>query len=141
MRGVLVIFYFFSFLTQKMLKMKISTSVWGAQHPNPGQNMQQILILTCPIFRPVFRQILNLVQCWISGTWFKGLFSKVEIVFAIERNNNSEYGYFRNCFSILKFSSANLKGGITFLPYILKPYFVTKHLNVQPWWLGGRAVV
>ena len=30
--------HFFSFLAQKMLKMKISTSIWGAQHPNPGQN-------------------------------------------------------------------------------------------------------
>ena len=33
---------FFSSLTQKMLKITILTSVWGAQHPNVGQNIQQM---------------------------------------------------------------------------------------------------
>ena len=33
--------HFFSFLAQKMLKMTISTSVWGVQHPNAGRNIQQ----------------------------------------------------------------------------------------------------
>ena len=32
----------FRFLTQKMLKMTISTSVWSAHHPNAGQNIQQL---------------------------------------------------------------------------------------------------
>ena len=36
---------FFSFLAQKTLKMTIYNSIWGAQHPNTGQNIQQILIL------------------------------------------------------------------------------------------------
>ena len=35
--------HFFSFLGPKMLKMKISTSIWGEQHPNTGQNIQQLL--------------------------------------------------------------------------------------------------
>ena len=34
-------FTFFSFLAQKILKITIMTSVWGAQHPNAGQNIQQ----------------------------------------------------------------------------------------------------
>ena len=33
--------HFFSLLAQKMLKMAILTSVWGMQHPNAGQNIQQ----------------------------------------------------------------------------------------------------
>ena len=37
---VLYIFAFFNFLAQKMLNMTISTSNWGAQHPNAGQNIQ-----------------------------------------------------------------------------------------------------
>ena len=32
-----LIFFFFCFL---LLKMHILTSVWGAQHPNAGRNMQ-----------------------------------------------------------------------------------------------------
>ena len=28
-------------LIEKMMKMTISTSVWGAQHPNAGWNKQQ----------------------------------------------------------------------------------------------------
>ena len=36
--------YFFSFLAQKMLKMKISTSNWGAQHSVAGRNIQQASI-------------------------------------------------------------------------------------------------
>ena len=28
-----------------MLKMTISTSVWGAQHPNAGQNIQHLILL------------------------------------------------------------------------------------------------
>ena len=32
---------FFSFFAEKTLKMTISTSVWSAQHPNAGQNIQQ----------------------------------------------------------------------------------------------------
>ena len=32
---------FLSFSVQKMLKITISTSVWGAQHPNTGHNIQQ----------------------------------------------------------------------------------------------------
>ena len=39
-----LLFTFFSFLAQKTLKMKISTSMWGAQHPNAGQNIQQIIL-------------------------------------------------------------------------------------------------
>ena len=31
----------FSLLTQKTLKMHISTGVWSAQHPNAGPNIQQ----------------------------------------------------------------------------------------------------
>ena len=33
--------FFFSFLVQKTLKIKILTSVWSAQHPNAGRNIQQ----------------------------------------------------------------------------------------------------
>ena len=33
---------FFSFLPQKTLKMTILTSVWSAQHPNPGQTIQHL---------------------------------------------------------------------------------------------------
>ena len=29
------------FLAQKMLKMTVSTSVWSAQHPIAGRNIQQ----------------------------------------------------------------------------------------------------
>ena len=36
----LLYMHFFSFLAQKMLKMTISTSVWGAQHPSAGRNIQ-----------------------------------------------------------------------------------------------------
>ena len=38
---------FFKLLLQKMLKMKISTSVLGAQHPKAGQNTltYQILLI------------------------------------------------------------------------------------------------
>ena len=36
---------FFSFLAQKALKMTIMTSVWGAQHPNASQNIQQTILL------------------------------------------------------------------------------------------------
>ena len=35
-----LLFAFFSFLAQKMLKNHISTSVWSAQHPNTGRNIQ-----------------------------------------------------------------------------------------------------
>ena len=31
---------FFSFLAQKMLKITITTSIWGAQHPNAVRNIQ-----------------------------------------------------------------------------------------------------
>ena len=34
-------FLLFSFLPLKTLKMTISTSIWGAQHPNAGRNIQQ----------------------------------------------------------------------------------------------------
>ena len=34
---------FFTFFAQKMLKMTILTSVWCAQHPKAGQNIQHIL--------------------------------------------------------------------------------------------------
>ena len=37
---------FFSFVAQKMLKIKILTSVWGAQHPNAGLNIQQGPVVT-----------------------------------------------------------------------------------------------
>ena len=37
--------HFFSFLAQKMLKMKILTSVCGAEHPNAGRNIQQLRLL------------------------------------------------------------------------------------------------
>ena len=33
--------HFFSFIALRALKMTISTSVWGAQHPNSGRNIQQ----------------------------------------------------------------------------------------------------
>ena len=36
---------FFSFLAQKMLKMTIMTSIWSAQHPNIGRNIQQVYYL------------------------------------------------------------------------------------------------
>ena len=32
--------HFFSFLTQKIMKMTIMTSVWDVQHPNASQNIQ-----------------------------------------------------------------------------------------------------
>ena len=32
---------FLIFFAEKMLKMTISTSIWGAQHPNSGRNIQQ----------------------------------------------------------------------------------------------------
>ena len=35
---------FFSFFAEKTLKMTISTSVWSAQHPNAGRNIQQLLL-------------------------------------------------------------------------------------------------
>ena len=46
---------FLRFFAQKMLKMTISTSVWSAQHPNAGQNLQQpplprSLDLGCPLY-------------------------------------------------------------------------------------------
>ena len=33
---------FFWVFAAKMLKMTISTSVWSAQHPNAGRNIQQL---------------------------------------------------------------------------------------------------
>ena len=33
---------FFIFFAQKMLKNQILTSVWSAQHPNAGQNIQHL---------------------------------------------------------------------------------------------------
>ena len=35
---------FLSFFAEKMLRMTISTSVWTAQHPNAGRNIQQWLL-------------------------------------------------------------------------------------------------
>ena len=35
--------FFFSFLPLKTLKMTISTSIWSAQHPNAGRNIQQMM--------------------------------------------------------------------------------------------------
>ena len=35
---------FFSFFAEKTLKITISASVWGAQHPNAGQNIQQMVL-------------------------------------------------------------------------------------------------
>ena len=35
---------FFSFFAEKTLKITISTSVLGAQHPNAGQNIQQLTV-------------------------------------------------------------------------------------------------
>ena len=40
--NLLLFLHFFSFLAQKMLKLTISTSVWGAKHPNTGQNIQHM---------------------------------------------------------------------------------------------------
>ena len=40
---ILAFLHFFSFLTQKMLKIKISTCVWIVQHPNDGQMGQELL--------------------------------------------------------------------------------------------------
>ena len=34
-------FIIFFIIKQKLLKITISTSIWGAQHPNTGGNMQQ----------------------------------------------------------------------------------------------------
>ena len=39
--NLLFFIMFFQLLAQKMLKMTISTSVWGVQHPNAGRNIQQ----------------------------------------------------------------------------------------------------
>ena len=44
----LTFLHFFVILEKKMLKMKISPSVWSAQHPNPGQNLQQFWVLHIP---------------------------------------------------------------------------------------------
>ena len=44
-------FAFLSFFAEKMLKMTISTIVWGAQHLNAGQNIQQML--TCLRHNPL----------------------------------------------------------------------------------------
>ena len=41
-RQTLVKIVIFSVCAAKTLKMTISTSVWGAQHPNAGRNIQQI---------------------------------------------------------------------------------------------------
>ena len=35
----------FQLLSSKMLKMTILTSIWGAHHPNAGQNIQQVGVL------------------------------------------------------------------------------------------------
>ena len=43
--NLLLILYFFSFLACKTLKTKILTSVWSAQHPNAGGNIQHLLII------------------------------------------------------------------------------------------------
>ena len=37
-------YMFFLLFSTKTLKMTISTSVWSAQHPNAGRNIQQTLI-------------------------------------------------------------------------------------------------
>ena len=44
-KNLLQISCFFSFFAAKTLKMTISTSVWIAQHPSAGQNMQHLLII------------------------------------------------------------------------------------------------
>ena len=36
----------FLLFCRKTLKMTISTSIWGAQHPNPGQNKQHTMLFT-----------------------------------------------------------------------------------------------
>ena len=45
--------HFLSFLSQKMLKMKISTSIWGLQHPNAGQNIQHLQSLLMASFKTI----------------------------------------------------------------------------------------
>ena len=39
-------FAFFCFLTQKRMKMTISTSIWGVQHPIAGRNIQQCWLIS-----------------------------------------------------------------------------------------------
>ena len=39
--NLLLFLRFPSFIAQKALKMTISTSIWGAQHPSAGRNIQQ----------------------------------------------------------------------------------------------------
>ena len=41
-RKFVTFLHFFSFLAKKMLKMTISTRVWGAQQPSAGQNIQHL---------------------------------------------------------------------------------------------------
>ena len=45
-----VTFLLFLLFSTKTLKMTILTSIWGAQHPNPGRNKQQLTILCLVIF-------------------------------------------------------------------------------------------
>ena len=46
LQNVAAIFLLFlAFSAQKMLKMTISTSVLSAQHPNAGQNIQQLQVI------------------------------------------------------------------------------------------------
>ena len=52
-----LLFMFFNFWAQKTLKTHISTSVWHGQHPNAGQNIQQI-----------FFESLELLQHLLVGT-------------------------------------------------------------------------
>ena len=45
---------FFRFFAKKTLKMAISTSVWSAQHPNAGRNIQQLVLSLGDLYVTVF---------------------------------------------------------------------------------------
>ena len=43
--NLLLFCIFFSFLVQKLLKIKILTNAWGEQHQNAGRNIQHLVYL------------------------------------------------------------------------------------------------
>ena len=51
-----------AFLAQKILQMTISTSVWSAQHPNDGQNIQHLCTLKVSFYNLLIQHVVYFDQ-------------------------------------------------------------------------------
>ena len=75
-------FPFFSFLSLKTLKMTISTSIWSAQHPNAGWNIQQVCkVCSLPI---EIHNSLRLISRTTNGYLISSVILCPAVVFVIK---------------------------------------------------------